>query len=127
MLEETYDLSRYLVTGNVSSIDNEVAWIAKSVADFNFDRPQGTTMASFTPLHFATDYLRKVGEEGMETKSDLTDTTVDANKTRIIETMSWQLEKYLYHALAPSAWTRFQTMIDTHWRASLHYPYEYWN
>lgn len=95
VVEEDY-VQREITAGlKINSIDNEVSQIAYSVAKYNreFD-----ASVSFTPIHFATDYIRRPDERDLLVEFDLSNNRTKkafTSKMKILGKISKKLLHYL--------------------------------
>jgi hypothetical protein len=69
VMEELYPLREDLEKLGASTIDNEISQIAHTVQSFNRKYHK---QISFSPIHYATDYLRKETENNLVVPYDLT-------------------------------------------------------
>lgn len=74
ILEETYDKRDEMALLGATSVDNEIAYFAKAATQHN--KARMGSVAEFSAVHFATDYLRVRGEaaeddgDSMDNSSD---------------------------------------------------------
>jgi len=88
VLEEDYYQRQLLTELGIETIDNEIAKIARAVETNN---RLGSHQVRYSPVHFATDYIRRRNEKLIETHSDLSKDHTDdarAQKADIIRKIS---------------------------------------
>jgi predicted dehydrogenase len=70
VLEEDYRQRRVATDLGATSLDNEIAQMARGIARFNRGRGEGEQVA-FSAIHFATDYVRSPEDQVVATDHDL--------------------------------------------------------
>lgn len=103
VLEEMHDQRAIFSSLNVNSVDNEISHIADAVSKHNSNNKLSI---GFSPVHFATDYLRSRSEADMNVDFDLSNNRsaeAVAGKGQKIRDISSILENYFSSKLMTEA------------------------
>lgn len=95
VLEEDYIQREITTELGIESIDNEIAQIAFAIKKFNVEFQKNI---AFSPIHFATDFVRLMDKPDIETSFDLSNNrTIQAKlvKNKIIDQICQKILEYL--------------------------------
>lgn len=100
VVEEDYTQRNVAASLGISSIDNEISQVAYAIDQFN---RQFNREVSYTAMHFATDYIRKPHERGVEMDFDLSNNRSEVargKKATMVDAIGLELLTYLKQRIA---------------------------
>lgn len=88
----------------IGTIDNEISYIARELADYNRQTEMRDSPVEFTALHFVTDYVRRESDRDSLPGSDLAHkgSKVDEPKQKCFNTIAAIIDTYAYHEGQPA-------------------------